>query len=325
MPFALTATGTVEPIETAAVGSQVGGVIVRVLFREGQEVRQGQSLFQLDPRPFRAALAEAIGDLAKDHAQALNAQRDADRALQLFNQKVLARSDWEAKDAAAKSLAGTVRADSAAVATAQLNLHYSTIRAPIAGRTGRLMVHTGDLVKAATSDPLVTINRVHPVRVSFAVPENAVSMVQHYRSRDTKVWIRASDADSVEIGGPLVFVDNAVDPSSGTLLLKGEFANRDGRLLPGEFVSVRLVLYVDPRAVVIPAPAVTNGQQGAYVYLLNPDSTVSTRMVSVARTIDDWAVVSHGLKPGEVVITDGQLRLAPGSKVIVRSPAQAQP
>jgi len=157
------------------------------------------------------------------------------------------------------------------------------------------------------------------------VPENAVSMVQHYRSRDTRVWIRPSEADTVEIGGPLVFVDNSVDPSSGTLLLKGEFENRDGRLLPGEFVSVRLVLYVDPRAVVIPAPAVTNGQQGAYVYLLNADSTVTTRMISVARTIDDWAVVSHGIKPGEVVITDGQLRLSPGSKVIVRSPAQAQP
>jgi membrane fusion protein, multidrug efflux system len=318
MPFAIMASGTIEPVQTAAVGSQVGGTVTAVLFREGSDVRAGQALIQLDPRPFRDALAQAQGALARDRAQAENARLDAERADKLFAENLLARAEYDQKRSAAASLAATVKADEAAASTARLNLHYATIHAPIAGRTGNLNVHVGDLVKAATSDPLVTINQVHPVRVRFAVPESAVPLVQRHRAAHPRVIVLPSEDDSLGLAGTLVFVDNAVDAATGTLLLKGELPNVDGRLVPGEFVQVRLELYVQPHATVVPAPAVTNGQQGTYVYVLNADSTVTMRPVQVERTADELAIVTRGLKAGEVVIIDGQFRLAPGAKVMVR-------
>lgn len=325
MPFALFSTGTVEPLQTAAVGSQVGGVVQRVAFREGDQVRAGQVLFQLDPRPFRAALEQAQASLARDRAQAESARLEAERAKKLFERDLLSQAEWDQKRAAAEAWDGTVRADSAAAGTAHLNLEYAAIRAPIAGRTGRLMVHEGDYVKAASADPVVTINQVHPVRVRFTVPVSAVPLVQRYRDARPRVLVQRAGADSAALEGDLVFVDNAVDQASGTLLLKGEFANRDERLTPGEFVDVRLVLYVDPRATVVPAPAVTVGQQGPYVYVLNPDSTVSPRPVAVERTVDEMSIVTRGIQPGETVVTDGQLRLAPGAKVMVRKEPAGSP
>jgi multidrug efflux system membrane fusion protein len=317
VPFALQSTGTVEAIESAEVGAQVGGTVVRVAYREGQEVRRGAALIELDPRPFRAALERAQATLARDRAQAGTARAEAERAERLFAQGVLSHAEWDQKRAAAEALAATVRADSAAMTAARLDLEYATIRAPISGRTGRRMVNTGDLVRAGSAEPLVTINQTTPVRVAFPVPVNDVPLVQRYRDAAPRVTVRLP-ADSSGFEGRLVFVDNAVDPGSGTLLLKGEFPNRDGRLVPGQFVDVRLVLYEDARATVVPAPAVTNGQQGTYVYVMNADSTVATRPVRVARTVDDLAVVSDGLEPGETVVTEGQLRLSPGARVIVR-------
>jgi multidrug efflux system membrane fusion protein len=318
MPFTLTSTGTIEALETAAVSAQVSGIITRVAFHEGQDVRRGDPLFQLDPRPFRAALDRALATLARDRAQAATARADAERAQKLFEQDVLSQADWEQKRGAWEALAATVHADSAAAASARLDLDNATVRAPIAGRTGRQMAHTGDLVRTASADPLVTINQVHPVRVRFTVPEQSVPLIQRYRASKPRVRVVSASGDSTSLEGALVFVDNAVDAASGTLLLKGEFENRDGRLVPGQFVEVRLVLYTDPSATVVPAPAVTNGQQGTYVYVMNADSTVTPRPVSIERTVDELAVVTRGLKAGETVITDGQLRLAPGSRVIVR-------
>jgi multidrug efflux system membrane fusion protein len=318
VPFALVSTGTIEPLQTAAVGAQVGGVVTRVAFHEGDEVRAGQVLFELDRRPFRAAYEQALAALARDRAQAETARLEAERAQALFERSLISQSERDAKRAAAATWTATVQADQAAVQSARLNLGYASIRAPIAGRTGRLMVHEGDLVRTGTSEPLVTINQTRPVRVSFTVPVSAVPLVQRYRSAHPRVVVRAS-ADSAMVEGPLVFVDNAVDPASGTLLLKGEFANRDGRLVPGEFVDVRLVLYVEPQATVVPALAVTAGQAGSFVYVLNRDSTVTPRPVKVARTVDEVAVLEGGIRPGETVITDGQLRLSPGAKVLVRS------
>jgi membrane fusion protein, multidrug efflux system len=318
VPFTIAATGTVEPVQTAAVGAQVGGTVVRIPFREGDEVRAGQVLIQLDPRPLQSALEQALGVLARDRAQEESARLDGDRAQQLFAQGLLSHAEWDQKRAAAGAWAGTLRMDSAAAATARLNLQYASIRAPIGGRTGRLLVHVGDLVRAQGGDALVTVNQVHPVRVSFALPENSVALVQRHRDGHPQVLVRPSEGDSTDLTGTLVFVDNAVDPASGTLLLKGEFANRDGRLVPGQFVPVRLVLYVETDATVVPAPAVTTGQQGPYVYVLNPDSTVTMRPVRLSRTTDEVAVVASGLQPGETVITDGQFRLSPGAKVMVR-------
>lgn len=320
MPLSIQATGTVEPIQTAQVGSQVGGVVARVSFREGQEVSPGQVLFELDARPFRAALAAAEGQLSKDRAQAEAAVLDAERAQKLREEQVIAPADYDQKAAAAGAALGVVKTDSAAVANARLNLQYASIRAPIGGRTGKLMVHAGDYVKAASSDPLVTINQMRPIRVAFTVPQSNLPMIQRYSRGDPMVYATPGAGDSTEIEGRFVFVDNAVDPGSGTLLLKGEFANRDTRLWPGEFVQVRLVLATEANAIVVPSPAVANGQQGTYVYVLNPDSTTTSRPITVERGDDVATVVASGLKPGETVITDGQFRIGPGAKVIVRNP-----
>ncbi|HTO91623.1 MAG TPA: efflux RND transporter periplasmic adaptor subunit [Candidatus Sulfotelmatobacter sp.] len=319
VPLTLAATGTVEPIQTAAVGSQVGGVVTRVAFREGDEVGQGQVLFELDPRPFRAALEQAEATLQKDRAQYESARLEADRAAKLVDQNLISQSEWDQDRATAEAAAASVRADSAAVITARLNLQYASIEAPISGKTGQLMVHVGNLIKAATSDPLVVINQIHPVRVHFTVPVGDVPLVQRYRDNHPMVEVRIPDSDTTVRRGALVFVDNAVDATTGTLLLKGEFENRDRALVPGQFVDVQLVLDVQKNKVVVPAPAVSRGQQGAFVYVLNADSTVAPRPVQVERSTDELAVLAGGVEPGETVITDGQLRLSPGAKVLVRA------
>lgn len=318
VPFALTATGTLEAIETAEVGSQVGGVVTRVAFREGSDVQAGQVLFELDPRPFRAAYEQWRSALARDRAQAGAARLDAERARQLYEKQLTSQAEFEQRTATAEALAAAVSADSAAMEAARLNLQYATVRAPIPGRTGRLLVHVGDYVKAATSEPLVTINRVNPVRARFAIPQDVVPQLLRHRG-GAYVVIHTSDADTLGRRGRLAFVDNTVDPLSGTLTLKGEFDNRDQQLIPGQFVDVRLVLYTDAKAVVVPSPAVTLGPQGPYVYVLNPDSTVAPRPVGVTRSVDEWTILATGLEPGETVVTDGQLRLSPGARVVVRA------
>jgi multidrug efflux system membrane fusion protein len=317
MPFMLSASGSVEALRTAAVGSQVGGTVTRVAFREGDIVRAGQVLIQLDSRPFREVLDQALATLARDRAGAETARNEMQRSKALYEQSILSQSEWDQKRSDAEAAAATVRADSAAVNTARLNLEYAAISAPIAGRSGRLMVHVGDYVKASTSDPLVTIIQPHPIRVTFKIPERDVPLVQRYRRLNPVISVQP-DSGRAPIVGKLAFIDNAVDPQSGTLLLKGEFPNRDGRLVPGQFVDVRMVLYVEPRALVVPTQAVSSGQQGQYVYVLNPDSTVSTRPVEVDRTVDQLTIVTRGLTKGEPVVTDGQMRLSPGAKVLVR-------
>jgi multidrug efflux system membrane fusion protein len=324
VPFALVATGTIEAIESAEVGSQVGGIVTRVTLREGSEVKAGQVLFELDPRPFRASYEQLKAALARDRAQYGAARLDADRARQLYEKDLTSQADFEQRTAAAEALAAAVSADSAAVEAAKLNLQYATIRAPISGRTGRHMVDVGDYVKAATSEPLVTINRVNPVRVRFNVPQDVMPALMRHRA-DAYVVLRASEGDTAGRRGRLAFVDNVVDPQSGTLMLKGEFENKDRSLMPGQFVDVRLVLYTDRKAIVVPAPAVTSGPQGPYVYVLNADSTVTPRPVGVSRTVDETALLSSGLKAGETVVTDGQLRLSPGARVVVRVAEVAQP
>jgi len=324
VPFAITATGTIEAIQTAAVGSQVGGTVQRVAFREGAFVRAGQLLIQLDPRSFRAALDQALAALARDRARAATASADAQRAEKLFAQGMLSQSEWDQKRSDALALEATVQADSAAVSTARLNVEYAAIRAPISGHTGRKTVNEGDYVRAATSEPLVTIIQPDPIRVRFAIPEREVPALQRYRSENLRVEI-AADGGARVIPGKLVFVDNAVDPGSGTLLLKGEVRNADGRLVPGQFVDVRLVLYVAPKSLVVPARAVSIGQQGPYVYVLKADSTVASRPVEVERTMGEVSVIASGLSAGEAVVTDGQLKLAQGAKVSVRSSIEDTP
>ena len=318
VPFEIVATGTVEAIQSASVGSQVGGVVTALRIREGQEVKAGQALVQLDPRPFRAQLDQARGTLARDRAAYQTARQNAERGKPLFDQKLLSQSDWDQLQATADATHASVIADSGAVEGAALNLEYATIRSPVTGRSGAFAVHVGDFVKAATSEPLVTVVQIHPIRVRFTIPENQLPLLQGKRASTPRVFVRPQQGDSTRLEGRLVFMDNTVDASTGTVLLKGEFGNRENRLWPGQYVDTRLVLANEANRIVVPAVAVSNGQQGTYVYVMNADSTAAPRPITVARTQGDVAVVTHGLEPGETVVTDGQFRLSPGARVLVR-------
>jgi multidrug efflux system membrane fusion protein len=319
VPYEIQATGTVEPTESASVIAQVGGLLTRVAFREGDEVRAGQVLFQVDPRPFESAVAQAAAVLARDRAQAEAARLDRERAEALAKQQLIAPGDLDQKVAGAEALAASVRADSAALATARLNLAFATVRAPISGKTGALRAHVGDLVKASDpTAPLITINQVHPIRVRFTVTQSDIPELRRQLGREIRVEVAAAEHDSMWSAGRLVFTDNQVDDASGTLLLKGELPNQDRALWPGQFVRVRLRLYEQKDATVVPAVAVTNSQNGTYCFIVKPDTTVEARPVVVQRTWGELAVIVSGIEVGERVVTDGQLRLSPGAKAVIR-------
>lgn len=326
VPYEIAATGTVEPRQTAQVEAQVTGIVTRVAFHEGDDVRAGQLLFQIDPRPFQAALAQAVATLHRDSAQAAQANRDADRYAALVKQDYVTQEDYDTRRAAAVAADATVRADSANVAVARLNLDYASVTAPIGGRTGSLLVREGNLARANNVTPLVVINQIRPILVRFAVPQADLPQIQRFRNDVLTVRVSPTAAtataatDSGGSVGHLTFLDNAVDTSTGTVLLKAEFPNDDRALWPGEFVNVRLELYVEKGATVIPAAAVSPGQSGAYVFVVNADGTVALRPVTVERTAGTWAVVADGVKPGETVVTDGQVRLGPGSRVQITTP-----
>jgi membrane fusion protein, multidrug efflux system len=322
VPFELAATGTVEPLQTVSVQPQVSGPIVRIAFREGQDVEKGQVLFQIDPRPYQAALDRAEAILERDKAQAANARQEAARYAELVEREYVTAQQYDQARTVAAAAAATLAASEAEVAEARLNLQYATIRAPISGRTGSLRVREGNLVRANEATPLVTINQIRPILVRFAVPAANLPLIQERRGE--KLVVRAEPGTrTAGQGGPvsegtLSFVDNAVDTATGTILLKGTFPNEDGALWPGEFVNVRLRLYVDQDALTVPARAVVSGQQGSYVFVVQQDSTAATRPVKVVRQAGDLAVVSGEIEPGQQVVTDGQLRLRQGSKVQVK-------
>src|SRR5437667_10959745 len=321
VPYERSGTGTVEPRRTASVQSQVSGILTHVAFREGDEVAPGQLLFQVDPRPFQAALEQAKAMLARDQAQAQSAVADAARYAELVRQDYVTKSDYEAKRAAGEALQAAVRADSAAVANAQLNLEWAAIRAPIAGRTGRLLVREGNLVRSNAADPLVVINQIRPILVRFAVPQEHLGEIQRYRQHRLPVFASPSQSDTVFSEGVLPFVDNSVDTTTGTVLLKGEFPNRDNGLWPGEFLNVRLQLYIDDKALVVPAQAVMTGQPGTYVFVLNQDGTARSQPVTVERPAGAYTVIAQGVRPGDEVVTDGQVRLVNGAPVEVKGSA----
>lgn len=326
VPYEIEATGTVEPLRSAAVTAQVGGLVTRLAFREGDVVREGQPLFHVDPRPFEAAVARARAAFDRDQAQAEKARLDLERAEALAARQVISTDELERKRADAATMAATVRADSAALLTARLDLANATVRAPIGGKTGSLSVHAGDVVRANdATTPLVTINQIQPIRVRFTVPQTDLTEVRRHRDRPPKVQISPSENDSTWVDGTLAFVDNEVDAASGTLLLKAEAPNRDGTLWPGQFVRLRLRLYEQRDATVVPSAAVSNSQRGPYLYVVKPDTTVEERLVTVQRTWRDLSVIATGVKAGETVVTDGQIRLAPGAKGVVRSPASGNP
>jgi len=316
LPYELDATGTVEPIRSVDVIPQVGGTILHVNFGEGDEVAAGQILFEIDPRPYRAALQQAEGTLLRDLTQAVSAAREAARYKTLAATNTVTQEDYEAKQSAADAAYAAVRSDSAAAAIARLNLEYATVRAPIGGRTGRLLLHEGNLVRAGT-DPLVSIVQMRPILVRFPVPAISLPAIRQRAGQQLAAIAMPARDSASSIQGILSFVDNQVDSSTGTVLLKARFANRDGNLWPGEFVRITLILGMQNDAVVVPSQAVMQGQQGTYVFVVNNDGTAATQPVTVERTLDSLSVIA-GVPAGALVVTDGQLRLTPNSKVDIR-------
>ncbi len=318
VPLTFRAIGHVEPISTVAVKARIGGELQKVWFREGQDVRSGETLFTIDPRQYDAALRQAEAQLAKDQALLNKAAADVQRYAQLVKQDFVTKQDYDQVVATAESLRATVASDQANVDNARLQVAYCTIASPVEGRTGNLMVKVGNLVKADDTSPLVTINQMRPIYVTFSVP--AQLLPQLARHNGNRIAVSASVPQSAQPPeeGVLSFVDNAVDTATSTILLKATFANADERLWPGQFVDVVVTLGEEPNRIVAPAAAVQTGQQGQYVFVIKSDGTVELRPITVERMDEVQAVVAKGLAAGETVVTDGQLRLVPGAKVEVK-------
>ncbi len=320
IPVQLNAIGNVESFQTVQIRSQVNGQIVEVHFKEGQDVTKGQLLFTLDKRPFQAALDQAIGNLKRDQAQAANAEVQAKRYAELQQQGVVAREQADQVIAQAKSNASIVAADEAAVEAARVQLLYTEIRSPIDGRAGALQINLGNLVKANDTPFLVQLNQITPIYVTFTVPENSLSQVRHYMGGSgVKVlaFPKGQSANAAE--GDLTFIDNGVDPTTGTVKLKGTFTNKDRKLWPGEFVDVNLNLTTQKDAIIVPTKAVQTGQQGDYVYVIKSDGTAEPRTVTTAGTYKDVTLIGKGLNAGETVVVEGQLKVIPNGKVAVQS------
>lgn len=315
VPVRLTAIGNVEPFTTVAVKARVDGQILSVHFNEGDEVRLGALLFEIDPRPFAAALQQVQANLLRDRALLGRAADQEKRYKELLEKKFISPDAYGQVKTNLDSAAATIRADEAAVASAKLQLDYSSIRSPVTGYAGKIAIQRGNLVKANDTNPLVTINQVVPIYASFSVPEQSLSDVR-MRQAKGDLGVRATVPHlATPIEGKLVFVDNSADLATGTIKLKAMFPNKDKTMWPGQFVNVVLTLYEEPDAIVAPSIAVQNGPTGQYVFVLKADQTVEMRPIKVARTEGDDAVVGSGLKVGEVVVTVGQLRLAPGTRV----------
>jgi membrane fusion protein, multidrug efflux system len=319
MPLDVNVVGAVEAFSTVAVRAQVTGELKDVNFQQGDDVQAGQVLFTLDHRPLEAALNQAEANLARDTAQAANAKVIAQRMEDLVERGVGTREQRDTARTTAAALDAVVGANRAAVENAKVQLQYATIRAPIAGRTGALMVHAGNLVRANDQLPLVVINQVSPIYVSFGVPEGLLPDLRRYMAiRDLAVEALPPNEEIAPASGRITFVDNQVDQTTGTIRIKATFPNSNRRLWPGQFVNVRVRLTSDLRAIVVPSVAVQAGPEGQYVYVVKNDQTVEMRPVVVARTAGAETVLKEGVKPGESIVTDGQLRLVPGSRITVK-------
>lgn len=317
VPTQLSAIGNVEPYSTVSIKAQVGGVLTHVYFKQGDFVRAGQLLFQIDPRPEQDALNQALANLARDKAQAKSAQGDATRDDELYKQGLISEQQDQEQAATASAAGATVGADRAAVATARLQLQYTSIYAPISGRTGALLVQAGNLI-SVNGSTLVTIDQIEPIYVSFAVPSDYVLPVQKDFSRHLEVTATIS-AKAPPARGVLTFVDNTVDTSTSTITLEATFANQDHRLWPGDFVNVVLVLNEQRNAVVVPSQAVMSGQQGNYVFVIEPGNTAEYRAVTLGEPFGNLQVITKGLEAGEAVVTNGQSRLQSGTHVKIVS------
>jgi multidrug efflux system membrane fusion protein len=345
VPIELAAMGNVEASSTITVKAQIGGTLIKVNFREGDMVRKGDLLFEIDPRPYQEAvrqweatlvrdqalLRQSEANLGRAQAQEAHYSMQAERYFKLAEQGIFSREQAEqmnvelkarrsgvrAETAANDSARAAITADEAALETAKLNLSYCSIRSPINGRTGQLLVKEGNLVKANDVD-LVTIHQIQPILVTFSVPEANLNPIRRRLSGRSSLRVRASVPSEEPALGALSFIDNSVDQTTGTVRLKATFANADNRLWPGQFVDVSLRLEERKNAVAVPAAAIQTGQSGTFVYTVTPENTVELRPVTAGARFENLTAVDSGLKGGEQVVTDGHLRLAPGVKVQVQ-------
>ena len=330
VPVQIRAIGNVEAYQSVQVKSMVNGQIEKIFFKEGQDVRQGQLLFQLDRRPFEADLEKALGTLRHDEATATQSELQAKRYTELEQQGVISKEQADQFRAQAKADASAVYADKAAVDAARVQLAYTDIAAPINARTGAVMIHKGNLVKANDTPYLVQLNQVAPIYVTFSIPETDLAEVRQFAaSHQLKVMATPKGQNTTPAVGELTFIDNGVDTTTGTVKLKATFTNKDRRLWPGEFADVVLDLSTRKNAILVPTKAVQSGQQGDYVYVATPQNTAESRNVQPSGTFQNMTIVSAGVQPGEKVITEGLLRVAPNSKVVVQNsqetPAKTNP
>lgn len=318
VPFEITAPGTVEAVRAVQVSAQVSGILTSVRFREGDEVEQGQVLATIDSRPYRNALQQAEAALSRDIVQLENARRQVARYQSLAQSEYVTDEQYQSLRTNAEVLAAAVKSDSAAVDNARLNLEYTVIRAPISGRTGSLLIKEGNLVRAPGSPPLVVVNQTRPIQVRFSVPAPYLPEIRRRFDDSLEMRVRTS-TDTTQLRGRLLFVDNAVDTTTGTIVLKGRFDNDEGILWPGQFVTATLRLYSED-VMVVPQPAVMIGDGSNYVFVVGADQKVTTRTIQVGRQVGDLIIVTSGLDTAETVVTDGQLRLTQGARVEIQAP-----
>jgi multidrug efflux system membrane fusion protein len=324
MPVEISTIGNVQPIASVAVKPRIDGQIVKVAVHDGQEVKAGDVLFLLDSRQAQAALDQALATLQRDHAQLANARRELERLTPLGRKDYASKQQLDTAQTSVDAAEATVKADQAAVEGAQVQLSYTTIRAPIDGRLGTVAFKLGNTVRSGDAAALVTLNQLRPIYVAFSVAERDLAELQTAMSAGplpVTATIPGSQGEPQQ--GQVSYLENAIDSQSGTLSVKATFANQNEALWPGQFVNVVVQLRVEPDALVVPSEAVQQGQNGAYVFVIKPDDTVELRPVTVDRSVGDQTVIASGLKAGERVVTDGQMRLTPGAEVEVQKPGTA--
>ncbi|HZY55085.1 MAG TPA: efflux RND transporter periplasmic adaptor subunit [Reyranella sp.] len=326
VPVYIRGLGTVQAYKTVSVKSRVDGQIVKVDFHEGQDVKEGDLLFQIDPRPYQAALDRAAAAKQRDEAQLEGAQLDLDRYGKLIGSGYQSRQSYDQQKATVDGLKAAIAGDQAAIDTAKLNLVYSDIRAPIDGRTGQRLVDLGNLVQSGQGTTLVTITQIKPIFVNFTIPQYANHNLRKTQAKEALTAYAYSADDTYKLAeGKVTLVDNQIDPATGTLRLKATYENKDEQLWPGQFVSVRLQLSTRMGATTVPQRAVMQGPNGSYGYIVKADNTVERRPFEIAATQDGIAVITKGISVGEKVVADGQYRLTDGAHVRVDKPTAATP
>ena len=325
VPVQIGAVGNVEPYSTVSIKSQVTGVIMQAHFKEGQDVKKGQLLFTIDPRPLEAALKQAEANLARDSAQLNNSREQAKRYAELVEKQYVSREQYDQIRTNADAAAAVVEADKAAVENAKVQLSYCYIYSPVNGRVGTLLVNEGNLVRVNDGTPLVVINQILPIYVTFSVPEQYLADIKK-RMAEGKLIVSArfpSDEGRLEEGA-LAFVDNTVDRTTGTIKLKAEFKNSELHLWPGQFINVALTLSTQAGAVVVPSDAIQVGPDGQQVFVVKNDKRIEIRPVTVGQSQGNESVIAKGLAAGETVVREGQFLLGPGSRVDIKETASAE-